>query len=137
MPVVETDFLKGLLDPRDKLHSHSMKALDRIEAKEWYVVSSAFLELDLLLKNSRISIDDRIAIFQALKSEIPEEVVLVISHETMLQALLLQKRYPKISQFYFDSLHLASAILLDSEIVSSDKTFDGVEEVRRIPLEEL
>jgi len=137
MPVVEADFLKGLLDPKDKLHSHSMKALEKIAAEQWYVASSAFVELDLLLKNSKISIDDRIAIFQTLKSEIPREVILTISHEVMSQALLLQKKYSKISRFYFDSLHLATSILLDHKIVSSDKTFDEIQEVKRIPLEEI
>lgn len=137
MPVVETDFLKGLLDPKDRLHSHSVKTLEKVTTGQWYVASSAFVELDLLLKNSEISIEDRIAIFQTLKSEIPNEIILTLSHEVMAQALLLQKKYSQIGRFYFDSLHLASAILLDHRIVSSDKTFDEIPEVERIPLEEI
>jgi predicted nucleic acid-binding protein len=137
MPVVETDFLKGLLDPKDRFHIHSVKALEKVTAEQWHMASSAFVELDLLLKNSKISVEDRIAVFQTLKSEIPAEMILTLSHEAMVQALLLQEKYPQIDRFYFDSLHLSSAILLDHKIVSSDKTFDEIQEVKRTPLEEL
>jgi len=137
LPVFETDFLKGLIDPNDKFHSYSTEALEKVKTKRWYVASSAFLELDLLLKNSRIPIDDRTLIFQTLKSEIPRETILIISPETLVQALFLQKKYPKIPKFYFDSLHLASATMLDHQIVSSDRSFDEIEEIRRIPLESI
>jgi len=138
MPVTETDFLKGIIDPQDKLHHSSMKALEEIKKRRWHVASSAFIELDLLLKkNSGASIGDRIMIFQALKSEIPKETILAVSPQTLSQAALLQSKYHKISRFYFDSIHLAIATGLDDEIVSSDKTFDQVEEIKRIPLEKL
>jgi len=137
MPVTETDFLKGIIDPQDKLHHSSVKALEEVKKKRWHVASSAFIELDLLLKNSGASIGDRIMIFQALKSEIPKETILAVSHQTLSQAALLQSKYHKISRFYFDSIHLAIATELDDEIISSDKTFDQVEEIKRIPLEKL
>lgn len=137
MPVVETDFLKGIIDPRDKLHGPSLKALTQVRRKLWRLASSALVELDLLLKDSGVSVNDRIAVFHALKSEIPEETVLTISHQTLLEAVLLQKKYRGISRFYFDSIHIAVAIGLDNTIVSSDRTFDQVQEVKRIPLEEL
>jgi len=114
-----------------------MKALEEVKKKRWHVASSAFIELDLLLKNSGASIGDRIMIFQALKSEIPKETILAVSPQTLSQAALLQSKYHKISRFYFDSIHLAIATELDDEIVSSDKTFDQVEEIKRIPLEKL
>ncbi|MFQ5710625.1 MAG: type II toxin-antitoxin system VapC family toxin [Candidatus Geothermarchaeales archaeon] len=137
MPVLETDFLKGVIDPQDKLYNPSMEALKQVGEKNWYVASSAFIELDLLLKNSGMSIDDRIAVFQALKSEIPKEMVLTVSHQTLSEATLLQRKYYKISHFYFDSIHLAVSIELDNKIVSSDKTFDQIEEIERTPLEKL
>jgi len=137
MPVVETDFLKGIIDSRDRLHSSSMKALLQVQKKSWHIASSAFIELDLLLKHSGISAKDRVKTFQALKSEIPREAILSVSHQTLSEAALLQGRYHRISYFYFDSIHLATAIELDREIVSSDKAFDQIEEIRRIPLEDL
>lgn len=137
MPVLETDFLKGIIDPQDRLHPASVKALEEVEKKRWFIASSALLELDLLLKNSGISAGDRVAAFQALKSEIPRGRILPILHQTLSEAAILQREYSRIGRFYFDSIHLAIAIGFDGEIVSSDKTFDQVGRIKRVPLEEL
>ena len=95
------------------------------------------IELDLLLKYSGVSTSDRITIFHGLKSEIPKETILPVLHQTLSEAALLQKEYYGISRFCFGSIHLAIAVEMDNEIVSSDKTFDQVEEIKRIPLEKL
>lgn len=136
MPVLETDFLKALIDPSDRLHGGAVRALERVRAGEWRVASSAFLELDLVLKKSGISLEDRIDTFEALKPHIPVESTLKFTHQTMAVAGRLQKMY-KFSRFYFDSLHLGIAVEHDREIVSSDRDFDSVKEVKRIPLERL
>jgi predicted nucleic acid-binding protein len=137
MPVTETDFLKAVVDPNDRLHKSSMKALQKVKKKLWHVASSALIEIDLLLKVSGISINDRFAVFQALRSEMPKDMILPISHQTILRAISLQRKYSQIKYFYFDSIHLAIAVELDGMIVSSDETFDQIKEVKRIPLEKL
>lgn len=136
MPVLETDFLKALIDPQDRLHEKAVKALKRVEEGHWYVASSAFLEFDLLLKKGGVSLEDRIDVFESLKPLISLEVVRKLSHQTLAVAGRLQKTY-SFSNFYFDSLHLGTAIEHDQQIVSSDRSFDHVREVKRIPLEKL
>ena len=68
LPVLETDFLKAIIDPNDRLHKSSMKALEKMKSMEWYIASSAFIQLDLLLKISGIPVDDRSLIFETLRS---------------------------------------------------------------------
>jgi len=136
MPVLETDFLKALVDPQDRLHDKAVKALKKVEEGMWCVASSAFLEFDLLLKKSGLSLESRIDVFESLKPHIPLEVVCKLSHQTLTIAGRLQKAYG-FSNFYFDSLHIGTAIEHDQQIVSSDKSFNDVKEVRRIPLEKL
>jgi len=136
MPVLETDFLKALVDPQDRLHDKAIKALKKVEEGQWYVASSAFLEFDLLLKKGGLSLEDRIDVFESLKPHISLEVVCKLSHQTLTIAGRLQKAYG-FSNFYFDSLHIGTAIEHDQQIVSSDKSFNDVKEVRRIPLEKL
>ncbi len=135
MPVLETDFLKGLLDPKDRLHDSSQRALGRVKRGEWDVASSALLELDLLLKHGGIGADERAAIFETLSGEIPKESILGLAHTTLSTAALLQSRHKDARHFYFDSLHLAAALEGDGKIVSTDRFFDRVREVTRIPLE--
>lgn len=137
MPVLETDFLKGLLDPKDRLHVSSVKALTRVQRKEWNLASSALLELDLLLKHGGISADERAAIFETLGAEIPKEMILGITHISLYTAAQLQTRNKGIHNFYFDSVHLALSMEIDGQIVSSDRFFDQVAGIKRVPLEAL
>jgi len=135
MPVLETDFLKGMIDPKDRLHQRCLRALRRLKTREWDVSSTAFLELDLILKGSGASHADRASIFVALRAEIPKDSILGLTHDGIGRAIDLQSKYgARIEKFYFDSLHVATAILLDGVIVSSDVSFDQIEEVERISI---
>ncbi len=136
MPVLETDFLKGLLDESDRLHKHCARALGKVARDGWTVASSSMIELDLLLKNAKIRHADRHDVFESLKAEFDVEIVLPVSHAVLSQAALLQSKY-SFAKFYFDSIHVSTAVLHDGDIVSSDREFDQITEVRRIPLEKL
>lgn len=136
MPALETDFLKGLIDEKDKLHRAAVKALQNVHAKGWRVCSAAFLELDLLLKAAGLSPSDRYDIFQSLSAELPDELILATSHKVVAAAALFQRKY-NYRNFYFDSIHLSAAYLHDGQIGSSDKQFDEISEVKRLSLEKL
>ncbi len=136
MPVLETDFLKGLLDDSDRLHKHCVKALGKVVTDGWTVASSSMLELDLLLKNTTISFAERHDVFESLKAEFDAEIVLPVNQAVLSQAALLQNKY-KFAKFYFDSIHVSTAVLHDGDIISSDREFDHITEVRRMPLEKL
>ncbi len=134
MPVLETDFLKGLLDERDRLHPSCLRALRQVSAKEWTLASSALVELDLLLKRAGISDSGRHEVFESLTVELDSDVILVVSHAVLSQAAMIREKY-RFRRFYFDSIHLSTAILHDRTIVSSDREFDHITEVKRIPLD--
>lgn len=134
MPVVEADFLKGVIDPSDRLHQASLSALKKVRERKWLVSSSAFLELDLLLKQLGIGLNERFKVFEVLKVEILPDRILAITPAVISQAVQLQGKYRCMGDFYFDSIHLATAILYDGTIVSSDRVFDRITEVKRISL---
>jgi len=134
MPVLEADFLKGIIDPHDQLHQAALIALKKIREQNWVVSSSAFIELDMVLKQSAISLSERLEVFEALKNEIRPDQVVSITPALMSQAIQLQNKYHNIRDFYFDSIHLATAILQDGIIISSDRAFAQVKEVKQIPL---
>lgn len=136
MPVLETDFLKGLLDEKDRLHPHSLVALHRLSRGEWVLASSALIELDLLLKKAGLSNMRRHEVFESLKAEFDVDSVLGVSHAVLSQAAFIREKY-NFRRFYFDSVHLSTAILHDGTIVSSDREFDHVSELKRIPLDTL
>jgi predicted nucleic acid-binding protein len=136
MPVLETDFLKGLLDEKDRLHAPCERALHRLSSGEWFLASSALIELDLLLKKSGLSNAGRLEVFESLRGEFEPKVVLVVSHVVLSRAATIREKYP-FRRFYFDSIHISVALLHDATIVSSDREFDRVTELKRIPLERL
>lgn len=135
MPVLETDFLKGLLDPKDRLHGPCQRALGKLQRGDWSVTSSSLLELDLLLKHEGVGSEERATVFETLSAEIPKETILGLTHVTLSVAALLQSRHRDIQHFYFDSLHLAVALGSDGKIVSTDRSFDRISGITRMPLE--
>ena len=98
------------------------------------LASSALIELDLLLKKTGISNMGRHEVFESLKAEFDAEVILVVSHAVLSEAAIIREKY-EFRRFYFDSIHLSTAFLYDGTIVSSDKEFDHVTELKRIPLD--
>jgi len=137
MPVLETDFLKGIIDPEDELHAHAMKAFNRARVGGWSVASSSFWELDIVMKNNRVDDRERFEIFTALSAEVPNTMVATVTPSSLAATAHLQETYRGIRSFYFDSIHIAVAIHTDGVIVSSDTSFDRVKEVERISLESL
>ena len=91
MPVLETDFLKGITDPKDKLHSQAKKAMVKVKHGEWGVASSALLELDLILKNSRIAEEEKLDVFNTLTAEFPSEMISPVTHSSLAASVNLQK----------------------------------------------
>ena len=137
MPVLETDFLKALIDPKDELHFNANRALEKLSReKDWKLASTAILELDLILKSRDFSKAERRDIFDALSAKIPENSILKLNLRVAKKACELQDKYA-FANFYFDSLHLAIALAHDSIIISSDESFDKVKEAKRIPLEKI
>jgi len=137
LPVLETDFLKGIIDPKDELHPQAKKAMVKVRRGEWRVASSALLELDLILKNGKIADEERFDVFNALTVEFPGEMIVPVTHGSLAASISLQKTYAGIRSFYFDSIHIGVAIHADGIIVSSDTAFDRISEVKRIDLESL
>lgn len=135
MPVLETDFLKGLIDPSDALHPAASKAAVKVVDEGWVITSTALLELDLLLKSGGISQSDRIDVFEALEANYENETFLSLTPHILADAVNLQYLHGnQIRDFYFDSLHIATARSLDGVIVSSDAHFQKIPEVQWIDL---
>jgi PIN domain nuclease of toxin-antitoxin system len=101
MPVLETDFLKGVIDPKDKLHSRAMKAVTRVKAGEWSVASSSFLELDIIMKNNRVSDAERFDIFSSLSAEIPSEMIASVTPNSLANSGTFTRKLRRDQEFLF------------------------------------
>ncbi len=133
MPVADTELLFAL-NPRDRKHEKSLRILSTVRGIK--IPDTAILEFVIVLKaRGRNSGEIQVAL-EALRDLMNR--YLLKEAKTIDAALLIkqaeiQERY-KLS--FFDSLIASSALKLDKTVISDDKAFDAVPELRKIPIEE-
>ena len=130
MPVADTELLFAL-NPRDRKHKHALKALNM---KGLRIPDTALLEFQAVLRSrgrtAREVLEAITAIKQILEGKRVREIQ-TISTDLVIKQAELEEKY---NLSFFDSLIAASALLLDSIIVSDDKDFDKIPNLKRIPI---
>jgi len=125
MPVIELDMLIAFVNKADKLHDVAVKIFNKIINKELRNVAipvSAFMEYELVLRSRGYGEDTICSDIEAFKSiENIDEITL--TSNIIIKASSLRKRY---GLTYFDSLHVASALLYDKLIISTDKAYQKI-----------
>ena len=131
MPALDTEVLFAF-DPRDKKHARVLKLL--ASAKGLSAPDVSLLEFQLVLRSRGRSPEERSEaisdVYTILSAHGVEEAKTIDSDLFALQCEL-ESEY---ALTFFDSLIAASALSLDSSIVSDDEAFDSVPNLRRISL---
>jgi predicted nucleic acid-binding protein len=131
MPIADTDLLFAL-NPRDKKHEKALKLISSVRGIK--VPDTALLEFVIVLKaRGRSSKEIREAI-NALKDIF--EMYLIREVKTIDTDLIVKQTEieEKYGLTFFDSLIASSALKLDKTIISDDKAFDNVPNLKRIPI---
>ena len=131
MPIIDTEILFAL-NPKDPKHPHAIKALQ--DRDNVTVTDTSTLEFQITLRGrGRSPAQVRnalLAIHEVLRRMKVEETKTITTTLLALQCEL-EERY---NLTYFDSLIAASALTLDGKIISDDKAFDKIPNLKRIPL---
>ena len=119
MPVIETDMVIALLNRNDARHSVAENLFTKIsEGPGIFLAGSALIEMELIYKSERIE--------KGLKRDIahliaiPNLKVLPVTHEIILLAIELRERY---SLSFFDSHHVATALMHDGKLIGTDQEY--------------
>ncbi|MCD6243805.1 MAG: PIN domain-containing protein [Candidatus Korarchaeota archaeon] len=128
MPLIELDVLLAFINRSDRYHEVASRVIGAAISDESYHLSSvALIEMSLIYRS------------RSMELELEEDLRLLLSlfngrttQLTPLEAMRAAWIRRKYGLSFFDSLHAASAMSLDSAIVSFDEAYDGVEELRRI-----
>jgi len=132
MPVADTELL-FLLNPKDPRHNKALKVLEGLKGR-LFVPDVALLEFEITLKSrGRRNSEIRLALL-ALKEIF--ETYNVVEVET-LNTLALTKHLEIMDNYglsFFDSLIAAATLSVDGIVVSDDRDFDSVPEIKRIPI---
>ncbi|MGP3668040.1 MAG: type II toxin-antitoxin system VapC family toxin [Candidatus Bathyarchaeota archaeon] len=131
MPIVELDLLIALVNREDGLHEAASKLFEAAahgRIGKITIATSALMEYELILKSRGYSEEDIATDIRALTS-IRNVDEAPINAQVMLTAINLRKKYQLT---YFDSLHAATAILHDGAIISTDKAYREIKELKAI-----
>lgn len=135
MPVLDTEVLFAL-NPRDQKHESAVKTLSELreQGSGIYVPDTALLEFQIVLRTINKEPASIKASLLALRMVV--EVIRGEEIKTIGSYLLAKQCEIEVNHglTYFDSLIAASALSLDSQIVSDDHAFDRVTGIQRIPL---
>ncbi len=126
MALIETDLLLALASITDKHHDEAVKIFKSGEPLK--LSPYAFTELDLLILSGKLKV--KIPAFFRSLSEVISYYGLEVptpSFEHMLKAWKLREQYHLT---YFDSLHASTAIIEDEPLVSYDKTYSTIKELK-------
>jgi len=113
--------LLAFINSADKLHSIAAELFRRVMLSKLQasVASSALLELELLMRTRRYPEAEIREVLRAFKA-IPNLGEEALSSDVMVLASELRERYHLT---FFDSLHAATAILSDKQIISTDEAY--------------
>jgi predicted nucleic acid-binding protein len=133
MPILDTVVLFAAADPLDKYHEDGVRHLRKVGGKV-LVATCALMEFDIVLKSRGLSASHRMKEMALLLKDYPDVASSVhpVSPATVYLAALHEREF---SLDYFDALMAAEAAEHDGEMVSSDRAFDVVPNLKRVPLE--
>lgn len=130
MPVADTELLFAL-NPNDRKHKAALKAFTTNHLR---VPDTAILEFQVVLRARGKKAGEVALAVQALKYILEgkrvEEAHIIDTYLIIRQAEIEEK----YGLSYFDSLIAASSLKLDGIVVSDDKAFDRVPNLKRIPI---
>lgn len=135
MPIIELDLLIALVNSEDRLHeaaSRLFEAASRGRIRRLAIATSALIEYELVLRSRGYGEEDIAADMRAF-TKIRNVDEAPLNSEVILEAISLRRRYQLT---YFDSLHAATTILHDGAIVSTDKAYIGIRELKAIDPED-
>jgi len=131
LPVLDTVVLFGTADPKDSAHERSKRFLARLEEPDYYLAGFAMLEFDIVMKSRGFSHGQRMLQHALLAKDYPASTVKVRPLSPTILYLAARIEGEEGTD-YFDAGVAAEAKSLDGMIVSTDRIFDGLRELRRI-----
>ena len=131
MPLIETDLLYSFLNANDINHKFANNIILRVHNSELEVKFSSvsLVELQLIYKLKNIEYEFELDLVELQRIKNIEWALL--DTISSLTAIHIRKKY---NLSFFDSLHVGIAINLDKQIISQDKEYDKIMDLKRIPL---
>ena len=127
--MIETDILLALISSKDRHHTDAVTLLDSLLG-EVKISPYSFIELNLLLRSGEILVKDVPAFYDTLSELLKyrEVSTFPVKPEYHREAYRLREKYKHLT--YFDSLHAAVGIVENLEMVSYDREYAKLTELK-------
>lgn len=127
--LIETDILLALISREDKHHIEAVTLLDGILGNS-RLSPYALIELDLLLRSGEIVVREVMSFYTTLSIFLTYRNIALLSVKPVYhgEAHELREKYKELT--YFDSLHAAVGIIENMELLSYDKGYRKVRELK-------
>ena len=131
MPVLDTVVLFAAADYQDRAHEKALHYMKRLRLEKYYMASFSLLEFDIVLKSRGITFDERMEKYALLMRDYPaiSEKIHSISPTTLYLLATLER---DVGMEYFDAAIASEALQVDGNVVSNDKAFKHVRNLRMI-----
>ena len=128
--LIETDFLISLVRENDRHHIRTLKILEKF--REHIKLSPYTLaELDLLVWSNTFKVKDKELFFKLLEETLNYYTIETLKPKFTHVAKAYELR-EKYSLSFFDSLHAAVANIENIPLLSYDKTYSKIEEIKYV-----
>jgi len=125
---IDTDIFYAYFTPSDWLHEDIKHTVEIIKKKRLKTETSVLviIELEILIKRE----DEKkaVEILKLIKKEFGIKII-------PLNKKIMEKAFEYQQNFgigIFDSFHAATCFFLDKKILSTDKVYDKIEEIKRV-----
>ncbi len=131
MPVLDTVVLFAAADGKDKHHSVAKNHMKNLIRKNQRLSAFAVLEFDIVLKSRGFSFDERMEKAALLIKDFPlvTKKLASITPATIYLTARLEKELP---MEYFDAGVASEALQTDGVVISTDRIFDKVPNLKRV-----
>jgi len=126
MALIETDVILALASSTDKHHSEAVEIIRKV--KPLKLSPYALVELDLLILSGKLKVEVQ-KFYEGLSEVLSYYGLEIIapSPKHLAKSWELRGRY---NVTYFDSLHAGAAIIENEALISYDKTYSNIKELK-------
>jgi len=132
MALIETDIILALISITDRHHNDAVKIIKKV--KPLKLSPYTIIELDLLIISGKIEVKMPV-FYENLMETLRYYNVEIVkpSPKHLVKGWKLREKY---GLTYFDSLHASTAIIENEPLISYDKSYQNIEELRYITPQE-
>ncbi len=131
MPVLDTIVLFAAADELDDRHQKAASYMKSLKEKGFYLAAFSLLEFDIVLKSRGYSFEERMEKHGLLLRDFPETrfKVLPLSPHIFYLTARIEKEF---EMDYFDAGIAAEALTHDGVVISTDKAYERISNLRRL-----